>query len=320
MICKNCGKEYVGLGNFFCGYVCSNKYRWKNSEYKEKMKKIQKGHLVNKKTKEKIRKKAIERFKDKTNHPLYGKHHTEESKRKMRKIREGKAYEEIYGKERAKEIRKKLSEKHKSIENRGRFKKGMVSYNRGKKCLWVTKRNLENNPSHNPKVRKKISIAKKGKKHSEETKKKMRERWKDLEYRKEILKKQTQNNKINKKEETIYVIIKRFSDDFLYTGNGKFWVSGTVRGILKSFNPDFIDKKRKLIIEFYGDYFHKKQKNKENDMLREEIYLKRGHKILIIWQSELEKDINGIINKIHSFISKPLIKQSRWIQKKLEES
>ncbi len=53
------------------------------------------------------------------------------------------------------------------------FKKGMKTWNKGKKNPWLSKRNRENNPVKNPDVRMKISISKTGKtnKHSKSFKK-----------------------------------------------------------------------------------------------------------------------------------------------------
>ena len=68
-----------------------------------------KGFNQKEETKKKISEKAIERYKDPNNHPMIGKHQTEESKEKSRKRLKGKKYEEIYGEEKAIKIKKKMS-------------------------------------------------------------------------------------------------------------------------------------------------------------------------------------------------------------------
>ena len=71
--------------------------------------------------KRKIRDKATNRLKDKNNHPMYGKHHSEESKRKMSEANKGKCtYKNhanvsgennpMYGKQHSEESKQKISE------------------------------------------------------------------------------------------------------------------------------------------------------------------------------------------------------------------
>lgn len=60
-----------------------------------------KGHLHTEETKEILSKKAKDRYKDPTKHPMYGKHHSEESKRKNSESRKGKCMGSENGKSRA---------------------------------------------------------------------------------------------------------------------------------------------------------------------------------------------------------------------------
>lgn len=61
--------------------------------------------------------------------------------------------------------------------------------------------------------------------------------------------------------------------------------------------PDFINIKRKLIIEHFGDYWHH-----EDEILGKRAhYRKHGFKTLIIWEHEL-KNRNKVINKIKKFV------------------
>ena len=73
--CKNCGESFLGESgkvNLFCDYSCKSNGK---------------------------------------NHPMYGKKHTEETKEKMRKVREGKKMSE-YQKQRVREGRVKRREKY----------------------------------------------------------------------------------------------------------------------------------------------------------------------------------------------------------------
>lgn len=77
-----------------------------------------------------------------------------------------------------------------------------------------------------------------------------------------------------------------------YVGDGKFWI--------KRFNPDFVNSKKKEIIEMYGNYWHNLEKNKKKDEERIKTYLEFGYKCLIIWEHEL-KDLEKLTNKVLDF-------------------
>jgi hypothetical protein len=64
---------------------------------------------------------------------------------KRESLRKGKRYEEIFGIEKAKEMKLKMSKVRKEGIAEGRIE----VWNKGKKCLYLTKRNLINNPIHN---------------------------------------------------------------------------------------------------------------------------------------------------------------------------
>jgi very-short-patch-repair endonuclease len=64
--------------------------------------------------------------------------------------------------------------------------------------------------------------------------------------------------------------------------------------IIKGFNPDFINKKQKKIIEMFGDYWHNLPDWRKRDKRKLRIYKKLGYKVLII-----KKKI--LINKILKF-------------------
>lgn len=92
-------------------------------------------------------------------------------------------------------------------------------------------------------------------------------------------------------ERLIIRLIKENNLPFNYVGDGKIW--------FERFNPDFLSKNPKHIIEIFGDYWHKN--TQERDKLRLETYNKYGYKTLVIWEHEL-KDLPSVLNKIQEFI------------------
>lgn len=101
-----------------------------------------------------------------------------------------------------------------------------------------------------------------------------------------------------KPEKIMMEIIKEYSFPFNYVGDGKIWFNG---GDVGCFNPDFLSKNPKHIIEVYGDYWHNLPKNKKKDGERIATYSKYGYKTLVIWEHEL-KDISIVVSKIKSFM------------------
>jgi len=112
----------------------------------------------------------------------------------------------------------------------------------------------------------------------------MNKLWLDKSYRDKVLR----DIKPNNPEKILIKLLDK--TNFRYVGNYRFWIN--------KFNPDFIDRKNKKIIELFGDYWHRNTKQK--DKIRLKVYKKNGYKTLIIWQHEL-KDLNKVINKIKKF-------------------
>lgn len=150
-----------------------------SDETRKKLSESLTGHVVSDETKEKISAKAKDRMKDKNNNPFYGKHHTEETKEKIRKARENMPNE----------IKQKYSKAQKK-----RFENTEVKefYSNIAKERFL---NSENHPMygrhHSEETKKKISKANKGrvppnkgKPMSEEQKQKLRRPKTDEEKRK----------------------------------------------------------------------------------------------------------------------------------------
>ncbi len=101
------------------------------------------------------------------------------------------------------------------------------------------------------------------------------------------------NRKPNKPETILKDLIKKNDLPFNYVGNGKVWLNG--------FNPDFLSKNPKHIIELYGDYWHNLPKEKAKHKRRMSAYNSIGYKPLVIWEHELN-NLNKVLNKIKKFI------------------
>ena len=99
------------------------------------------------------------------------------------------------------------------------------------------------------------------------------------------------NKKPNKSEQVLINLIKENNLPFNYVGNNQVIIGG--------FNPDFLSKNPKHIIELFGDYWHRN--TQERDKRRLETYFKYGYKTLVIWEHEL-KNLPNIIDKINNFI------------------
>jgi G:T-mismatch repair DNA endonuclease (very short patch repair protein) len=98
----------------------------------------------------------------------------------------------------------------------------------------------------------------------------------------------------NKPEKKLIKLFKSNKIPLEYCGNGKVWLRF---GSKKSFNPDFIDKTNKLIVEYYGDYWHGK-KRAADDKLREEVYKNCGYTLIVIWESNFMKNNSKQINRV----------------------
>ena len=71
-----------------------------------------------------------------------------------------------------------------------------------------------------------------------------------------------------------------------YTGDFSFMINGK--------NPDFVNEEQKLVIEFYGDYWYKG----DNPVDREEIFAQSGYETMIIWEHELNNELDNVLYKL----------------------
>jgi len=96
----------------------------------------------------------------------------------------------------------------------------------------------------------------------------------------------------NKKEKYLIQVLPK---EYRFVGNGQV--------IIEGFNPDFINFKKKKIIELYGDYWHNRKEIKERDKRKKLVYSRCGYKVLVIWEHEL-RNINKLKEKISKYIKK----------------
>jgi len=121
-----------------------------------------------------------------------------------------------------------------------------------------------------------------GRKHSEESKLKLRNA------RKNMPRKYT-------KPELIFIdICTKYNLPFKYTGNGSLWI--------ENINPDFVEcNGKKLAVEIFGDYWHSPLLNPTLKQCRTLPYRKNvlkqyGWELIVFWESDLiRKDANDFV-------------------------
>lgn len=115
------------------------------------------------------------------------------------------------------------------------------------------------------------------------------ELWQNVEFAKKMIK--SWHIKPNKPELHLQSLLNDlYPNEFKYVGDGDVIIAGKC--------PDFINVNgKKQIIELYGDYWHKGQKEED----RVKIFEPYGYKTLIIWEKEL-KDVNKVKEKIQNFL------------------
>jgi len=110
------------------------------------------------------------------------------------------------------------------------------------------------------------------------------------------------NKRVSKPEIILKGIIEKNNLQFNHVGKGQIVFFGDNH----SFNPDFLSKNPKHIIEVFGNYWHNLPERKILDRERLKTYSKYGYKTLVIWEDELigknKLSITEILNKINNFL------------------
>lgn len=90
-------------------------------------------------------------------------------------------------------------------------------------------------------------------------------------------KRKINNRKINKVERKLWKIL---GESFAYNGCGPKKIAGKC--------PDFIDESRKIIVECYGNYWHKADTLKKT-LDRINLFAEAGYKTVIVWENEVNE-------------------------------
>lgn len=98
--------------------------------------------------------------------------------------------------------------------------------------------------------------------------------------------------KPNNGEINLGVILKPYQ--FKYVGNGKLSVG--------RFNPDFVHKKLPILVELFGEYWHKPGTSRK----RIAYFRRRGYDCMVIWHTTVRNDPDSIAPRVERFVSKHL--------------
>ena len=194
---------------------------------------------------------------------------------------------------------------HNGIPNKGNFKKGHITWNKGLKGIHLNsktefkKGNIPYNKNkphpygHRWQKEEHSSIEteiEKGQHLSpktELTSKRAKALWKNPEKRVEMLKNQAKSRRSkspSKPERRFIEINKKYNLGFIYTGNSPDAIIGT------RYIPDFINLDKKIIVEILGDYWHNKSDIFARDRRKVRMYRFLGFKSFWFWASELDNE------------------------------
>jgi len=225
---------------------------------------------------------------------------------KLGKIRRGKTYEELFGEEKAKELKEKCRLRFlgKSYEELyGKDKANQLKNNTSERLLGKTHIDLYGEERANE-ISKKMSDRKKEhwkdlkcSYNSEEFRNKKSieatEKWNDLDYVKKIQK--SLHNSPNKPEQFLINLMDELEIDYKFVGNWDLNLNGR--------NPDFVNFKKKKLIEHFGVYYHDIIVNETrvvHESERIQFFSACGYETLIIWEDELN-NIEKLKEKILKF-------------------
>ena len=116
-------------------------------------------------------------------------------------------------------------------------------------------------------------------------------RWQDKAFCQEVMAKVLRRRPTKPELKLTKILNEEFLGEWMYSGDGQVWI---VR-----MNPDFWNiNGRKMVIELYGDYWHRN----DDPKIRVRNYKRHGVSCLIIWEHEI-KDKASLIRKIGDFMA-----------------
>lgn len=201
--------------------------------------------------------------------------------------------------------------KRNNIKRRSRSDYSWEPWNKGKRGIY-TEEALERNrkahlgKKHSEETKKKMSESHKGqpspkgflgKTHSKEWKKGMRKLWQDKEFRERTVRAILKGNlkRPTSLEEQMIGIIKTYALPYKYVGDGAFFIGGK--------NPDFIDANgRKKLIEVGNTYHHQNDYTKK----RSEHFARYGWKSHIFIMDKLDE--KSILEELNNGKTKRILR------------
>lgn len=153
--------------------------------------------------------------------------------------------------------------------------------------------------SQSPEANRKRSEAMKGHTFPAERNEKVRQaalrQWQNPVTRERIVQALLNMRSPNKQELQLQAVLdSHFPNEWKFVGNGQLIIAGLC--------PDFVNVNgKKLIIEFFGKYWHSKVNPKYNESCNEDYriqaFAKFGYKTLVIWDNELSNE-SELMDKI----------------------
>lgn len=215
------------------------------------------------------------------NHPMFGKHHSAETRQRLREAGLGRPGPMV-GRKHSKESRKKMSKSHKGVPLSEKCRKNIGKASRR---VWAAKSETEREQ-----WRQNISAGEKGKFVSEETNRKNSEAkkraWQDPAYARRCL---TFNSPNKAEIKLLGILNDMFPDEWKFVGDGQLMIAGKC--------PDFVNVNgKKKIIELYGERWHAN----DNPQDRADMFSPYGYDTLVVWGKELDS-IKKLKLRIESF-------------------
>lgn len=237
-----------------------------------------------------------------------GRHHTEESKQKIKQNRRSYVGENhpMWGKHHTPEARRNMS-----LGQKGRKEPWQEATPKIPKVKEIVQREGESEAEFKWRLRLSQSMKgkpsiMKGKHHSEATKKRISEqsraRWADPEYKDRTVKSmiKASNHRPTSAEKALEAILNEVClNEYKYVGNSNEVVIGGC-------SPDFVHVDgTKRVMEAHGDFWHSKRRTgrtkEEEEAYKITRYKEFGYECLIIWEHEMKQDKDAVAERIRAF-------------------